>query len=174
MIEKKNWKKELLDWLKVGVVALILSIGLTQLIKPVLVVGDSMNNTLENRNYLLMNRIAYIGDKTPEAKDIVVFKSEVEGGTVLIKRVIGTPDDHVVIKDGDVFINDEKQTESYIKEDFSIGDVDIIVPKDKYFVMGDNRQGSLDSRFKEVGLVPEDEIIGKVFIRLLPFQKIES
>jgi len=173
LIEKKNWKKELLDWLKVGVVALILSIGLTQLIKPVLVVGDSMNNTLENRNYLLMNRIAYIGDK-PEAKDIVVFKSEVEGGTVLIKRVIGIPDDHVVIKDGDVFINDEKQTESYIKEDFSIGDVDIIVPKDKYFVMGDNRQGSLDSRFKEVGLVPEDEIIGKVFTRLLPFQKIQS
>ena len=90
----------------------------------------------------------------------------------LIKRVIAIPGDHLIIKDSKVYINGEVQNEPYIHNEYTSGDIDIIIPENKIFTMGDNREKSLDSRYDEVGLVDEDDLMGKVSVRLYPLNRI--
>lgn len=140
-------------------------------IKPIIVEGVSMLPTLESRDYLLVNRQAYNIGK-PERGDIVVFPHE-EGvdEKLYIKRVIGLPGDHLVIRDGKVYINDKLMKEDYIAEDYTSGDIDYMIPAGRIFVMGDNRGNSSDSRF--FGTVKIDEVLGEAFVRLYPFSKID-
>lgn len=126
--------------------------------KPVLVNGLSMYPTLDNRDYLLVNRFAHI-----DREDIIVFRL-LKSDRLLIKRVIGVEGDHVVIKNGKVFVNGKEKTWPVA----TFGDVDIVVQKDHYFVLGDNRPQSLDSRFSEVGQVSKKQVIGKVWVRVYP------
>ena len=79
-----------------------------------------------------------------------------------------------MITDGKVYINDELQEEGYINGDYTDGLVDLTVPDNSVFVMGDNRPNSLDSRSEQVGIVSEDSIIGKVAIRVFPFNQIRG
>ena len=154
----------------------VLAFVITLFIKPTLVSGDSMLPTLHENDYLIINKIGYkIGE--PKNGDVIVFKSDLEknDGTTkdLVKRIIGVAGDKVVIKDGKVYLNDKLLDETYLSEGMdTTGDVDIVVPEGKLFVLGDNREVSLDSRYEQVGLVDVNDVEGKVLVRLYPFNDI--
>lgn len=158
------------------VIALVIVIAITLVIKPTIVKENSMQPTLYANNYLLVNKQAYrFGDE--KRGDIIVFQSELEdedgNQKLLIKRIIGLAGDIISIKDGKVFLNGEELKEDYIKEEETPGDIkDYKVPEGQLFVMGDNRRVSIDSRDPDVGCVKEDTVMGKAFVRLYPFSEI--
>lgn len=168
-------KNEIVEWIKTIVLSLIIGLVITTFIKPTIVKNYSMVPTLDENNFLMVNRFLYKQSK-PKRGDIVVFKSSLTTETgkekLLIKRVIGLPNDEIIIKDGSVYVNGELLEEDYLESAYTSGEVDKIIPEGKIFAMGDNRSNSLDSRDDVVGLVDIDDIIGKVFIRLYPFNKI--
>lgn len=171
-------KSEWMEWIKTIAAAVILSLLITAFVRPTLVDGQSMYPTLNNYDYLMMYRKAYSGDKEPKAGDIIVFRSNLltESGKRknLVKRVIGTEGDHIVITGGRLIVNGELQSEDYINGDYTDGEVDILIPPGYVFAMGDNRPNSTDSRDESVGPVPKSEILGKVFLRLFPFNKVQG
>lgn len=143
-------------------------------VRPTIVKQTSMQDTLNPNDYVIMYRRAYSGDKEPERGDIIIFESEMtdESGKdkLLIKRVIGLPGDTVTIENGMVYLNGEEYPESYLKDGYTSGDIqDVVVPENSYFVMGDNRAVSIDSRYSEVGFVEKEDIKGKAILRLYPF-----
>ena len=168
-------KKEIFEWVKVFALAIVFAFIITQFIKPTLVRGDSMYSTLEEGDYLIINRMSY-KFKEPERGDIIVFESDLQqdDGTKkdLVKRVIGVGGDTVKIKNSKVYVNGEEIDEPYIGDEITEGDIDTVVPEGSVFVLGDNRDISLDSRYDDVGFINESDILGKVFLRLYPFNKI--
>lgn len=168
-------KKEILEWIKTIIISVVIAMIITTFIRPTLVKGYSMYPTLNEYDYLIINKIPYMMHE-PERGDIVVFKSHlqtVEGKDKdLIKRVIGVAGDKIKIENGEVFVNGEKLEEPYINGDYTPGDMELKVPENTIFCMGDNRQNSLDSRDERVGPVQIDTVRGKVLVRLYPFTKI--
>ena len=132
--------------------------------------------TLHENDYLIINKIGYkVGE--PKNGDVIVFKSDLEqnDGTNkdLVKRIIGIEGDRIIIKDGKVYVNDKLLNETYLSQGMDTkGDIDLVVPQGKLFVLGDNREVSLDSRYEQVGLVDISDVEGKVLIRLYPFNDI--
>ena len=157
--------------------AAILAAVVITFVRPTIVKQTSMQDTLNPNDYLIMSRRAYAGDREPKRGDIIIFKSELqdENGKdkLLIKRVIGLPGDEVTIDDGKVYLNGKEYKESYLKDGYTPGSVNKLkVPEGQYFVMGDNRVVSIDSRYSEVGCVKKGAIKGKAVVRLFPFNKI--
>lgn len=137
------------------------------------VIGDSMNNTLYDGDNLILNKISYRFHE-PERYDIVVFPFRDGSKKNYIKRVIGLPGETIRLsEDGKIFINGEELTDDvYGLEVFTKpgnAKEPIVLGDDEYFVMGDNRNNSEDSRFDIVGKVKRSEILGKVWIRIFPF-----
>ena len=177
---KRAWGivKGVLVWSKEIIIALVLVwLILTFVAQNSTVYGSSMAPTLENGEMLLMNKFIYRFTE-PQRGDIIVFTYEDprQGEEYLIKRVIGLPGDTIEIMDGMVYINGTAYDESkYLEMSTDIkGDVEypFLVPENSYFVLGDNRANSKDSRFSEVGAVPKEQIVGKASIRFWPFDKI--
>lgn len=168
-------KNAVFEWVKIILTAIVIAFIITQFIRPTLVRGESMYPTLEENDYLIISRISY-KIKEPKFGDIIVFKTNLlqEDGTYkdLVKRVIATDGDHLVIKDFKVYVNDKLIDEPYIQGQYTTGNIDIIIPKNKIFAMGDNREKSLDSRYEEVGLVELSDVMGKVSVRLYPLDRI--
>ena len=168
-------KKEVMERVKVFALAIVFALIITQFIKPTLVRGASMYSTLEEGDYLIINRMSY-KFKEPDHGDIIVFESDLkqDDGSIkdLVKRVIGVGGDHVVIENSKVYVNDKELNEPYIHNEITEGDIDTVVPEGKVFVLGDNREISLDSRYEQVGFIDDSDILGKVVIRLYPFNKI--
>ena len=171
----EKFKKEIIEWGKVIVTALVFAFIITQFIRPTLVRGESMYPTLVENDYLIINRMAYKLGK-PKDGDIIVFKTDLlqDNGKQkdLVKRVIATEGQHIKIEDSKVYVDNKLLDEPYIHDNYTSGDIDMIIPEGEVFAMGDNREKSLDSRYEEVGLVNEKDIMGKVMIRLFPFNKI--
>ncbi|MBR2547324.1 MAG: signal peptidase I [Eubacterium sp.] len=128
--------------------------------------GNSMFPELHDDDRLLIDKTAY-AHSAPEAGDVVVFAVAGQDH-LLIKRIIGVPGDHIVIRDGTLWINGEVGNDEYTADGATDGNVDIIVPEGRYFVLGDNRLHSKDSRAGVVGCIPDKSILGKVSIRLYP------
>ena len=173
---KDKIKREIIEWIKIIVTSLVIALVITHFIRPTLVQGSSMYPTLEEKDYLIINRVAYKREE-PKRGDIIVFKTELlqDNGKKkdLVKRVIGLPGDHIKINAQEVYLNGELLEEEYISPTVvTEGNIDITIPEGTIFVMGDNRQHSMDSRDPDVGLVKIDDIMGKVIVRLLPFNKI--
>ena len=137
--------------------------------------GNSMNPTLSNKDSLWLNKLTY-HFQDPERFDIVVIDTDLNGGEYIIKRVIGLPSETVQIKDQMVYINGKRlQSDIYGKEpieDAGEASKPISLGKNEYFVLGDNRNHSDDSRFPEVGVIKKKRIMGKTPFRLLPLNKI--
>ena len=139
--------------------------------------GDSMDTTLSDGQNLIMDKLSY-HFRNPERYDIVIFPGPEEYGEhpYYIKRVIGLPGETVQIKKGKVYINGKKLKSDiygitkYIDEP-GISEEQLVLGKDEYFCLGDNRPVSYDSRYEEVGSVHRSEIIGKVWIRIWPLTK---
>ncbi len=133
-----------------------------------LVEGSSMQPTLQNGNHLIVEKISYlIGE--PKRFDIVVF--EHSANVNYIKRVIGLPGEQVQISDGKIYINDKPIYDEYgdgSTDDAGIAGEKLTLGPEEYFVLGDNREGSEDSRSETVGLIHADKIVGRAWLRILP------
>ena len=142
----------------------VLAILLSQIIQPTTVIGRSMYPHLKDGDYLVLNKKAYVFEE-PEYGDIITFPRD---GELLIKRIIGKPGDTIVIKGGKVYRNGSR-VDDYVADDvITEPEMTVKLNSNQYFVLGDNREGSLDSRNHEVGTVKEDEIEGKAIFRLYP------
>jgi signal peptidase I len=155
--QKEDWKRFALDILETIVLAVILYFGINAVSARVRVDGFSMNPTLQNGEYILVNRLAYKTGE-PNRGDIIVFSFPADEGQDLIKRVIGLPGETIKIGDGMVTINDQELQEPYIAQDpLYFGEW--TVPDGYLFVLGDNRNDSRDSH--QWGLLPLENVIGK-------------
>ena len=139
--------------------------------------GPSMEPTLHDGNNLIVDKISY-RFSDPERFDIIVFPFRYEDKTYYIKRIIGLPGETVYIdENGTIFIDGEELEEHYGKEvilDPGRAYEPITLGKDEYFVMGDNRNNSSDSRDPVVGNIHRSEIIGKAWMRIWPLDQIGS
>ena len=133
--------------------------------------GPSMNDTLQDQDRVLINKFTY-RVKTLDRFDVVVFKYAYDTDTDYIKRVIGLPGETVRIdRDGNIYINEELLEENYGKEvmlEPGIAENGITLGEDEYFVLGDNRNNSSDSRDPDVGAVSKSQIKGNAGLRLQP------
>lgn len=162
--------KDLRNFFLTFMIMICLVISFRAIISPEIVIGHSMENSLHEEDYLLSNRLAYsYGD--PNYNDIVSFDAEIVAGhDLFIKRVIGLPGDHIQIKDNVLYRNGKEIDEPYIKEPMVTKDLDVKVGKSEIFVMGDNRNNSMDSRdFGPINY--KKEVKAKVMIRLKPFNQ---
>lgn len=136
------------------------------------VVGQSMSPTLRAGDEILVNRFVYsVSD--PKANDIIVFlPNGNEKSHLYIKRVIGVPGDTVLIEDGAVYVNGElfeEEVSVAAMSEAGLASEEIVLGEDEYFVLGDNRNNSEDSRYANIGNIKKEYIIGKVWFRLLPW-----
>lgn len=174
--EEKFRLRDLIEiFLYVGIVILLSIVIVTFVGQRTIVDGNSMNPTLQNGDNLIVDKISY-KFKSPARFDIIVFPYEYKENTNYIKRVIGLPGETVQIDfDGNIYINGQVLSEDYgletienpgnFAEPVTLGD-------DEYFVLGDNRNHSEDSRFSDVGLIKRKNIIGKAWVRIYPFNRI--
>lgn len=135
--------------------------------------GDSMNDTLQSDDNLMVDKLSY-RFKDPERFDIIVFPYEHQENTYYIKRIIGLPGETVQVKNGSIYIDGELLTEPYGKEPMEragIAGEPVKLAQDEYFVLGDNRNNSSDSRDPSVGNIHRDRIVGKAFIRIWPLDE---
>jgi len=169
--------KELLGW----VLYIVIIIGATYLIVTYVgqrtrVSGDSMEASLHNGDNLIVDKISYRFRK-PERYEIIVFPYKYQEDTYYIKRIIGLPGETVQVKDGEVYINGELLGETYGREKVEpgkegIAEEPITLGKDEYFVMGDNRNHSSDSRDPSVGILTREDLIGRAWVRIWPLDSI--
>ena len=135
--------------------------------------GASMENTLHNGDNLIVDKLSY-RFHDPERFDIIVSPFQYQSNTYYIKRIIGLPGETVqIMEDGSIYINGEKLEESYgreVNKPETIGRAadPIVLEEDEYFVMGDNRNNSSDSRTDMVGNIKREDIIGKAWLRIWP------
>lgn len=174
---KENFLKELWEYLKmmVFVVAAVLIVNQFVLINARIPSG-SMENTIQAGDQIFGNRLAYLFDD-PERLDIVIFKYPDDRSQYFIKRVIGLPGETVEIIDGDVYVTNTDGEEMLLDETYLPEDAHgtfgpYTVPDDCYFMLGDNRNWSKDSRFWTNTFVPKEDILGKAALRYWPLNKI--
>lgn len=165
---KDYYKQALRGTISVLVVVAAVAVLIATLFLPILQIsGDSMSPTLEHDDIVVL-----LKTKKFERGDLIGFYYQ---GKILLKRVIALPEDEVAIDGaGNVYVNGELLEEPYVT-DKGLGDCDLEfpykVPGTSYFVMGDRRSNSVDSRNSVIGAISQEDIIGKVFIRVWPFSR---
>lgn len=164
------------------IVYAIIAIGLALFIRffiaaPYIVSGASMEPTFHNFHYLIIDRLSYdLGE--PERGDVIVFDLPQNTSRALIKRVIGIPGDTVTIRDNVITITNASHPEGLVLDEpyldpanlGGVANFEVSLEPDQYFVLGDNRKVSADSRMW--GVLPREDIVGRVFLRLFPFTEI--
>lgn len=165
--------RELLGWVAYIVIVVCATYLIVNYVgQRTKVSGDSMQATLQNGDNLIVDKITY-RFKEPERYDIIVFPYRHAENTYYIKRIIGLPGETVQIIDGYVYINDKKLNEHYgleIIQNAGNAKEPIVLNEDEYFVLGDNRNASADSRESSVGVLHRDEIIGRAWMRIWPLK----
>lgn len=159
--------KEVINWIvQIFIVCLIAFVLVWFFGQRVSNAGDSMKPALKNGDVVFVNRLVYNASR-PKRGDIIAFKPNGNENThYYIKRIVGLPGETVQIKDGSIYINDKKTTEDIHVSDIQdagIADEPMTLGGNEYFVMGDNHEGSDDSRMADIGNVKRSEIYGKVW-----------
>jgi signal peptidase I len=162
------------EWIKALGIAVVIAFGIRMLLfAPIIVDGESMLPTLENKERLIVNKAIYFIAE-PNRGDILVFHATENKDW--IKRVIGEPGDVVEVRDDNLYVNDEIVDEPYLDVSKSISsgiltnDFYEVVPEGHIFVMGDNRQNSRDSR--SIGSIPIDSVVGRAEVVIWPVKGI--
>ena len=167
-------KEFLKDSIKLALFAIVSIFVFVYVVSITQVVGNSMSPTLKNGEILLLNKAKYRFANVRRGDIISLNYADTK---YLIKRVIGLPGETVSIKNSKVYINGELYNEPYIPKDLVYGAFELkslgylTIPDNMYFVLGDNRADSLDSR--EIGLISKDKINGKIFMRFWPMNRIK-
>ena len=172
----KDVIKELVGW----IVSILLIVAVSYLIVTFVgqrtqVSGSSMETTLSDGDHLIVDKISY-RFREPQRYEIVVFPYRYEKNTYYIKRIIGLPGETVQIVDGYIYINGKQLDEHYgneIIEEAGMAAEPVTLGEDEYFVMGDNRNDSKDSRYWIHPYVSKDKILGKAVFRYWPITKIK-
>ncbi len=172
-IKKKSFLRECLEI--IFFVAVIVIPIQTFVGRTFIVIGNSMFPTFENKDYLIVDKLSY-HFKAPSRGDVIVFHPPINEKTYYIKRIIGLPGETIVVKKNEVTIINDTYPEGVTLEQpyaSSLGESEsnITLKTDEYFVMGDNRAVSSDSR--AWGILPKDHISGRAFMRLYPFSHID-
>lgn len=168
-----NKKKEILEWIGILAIAAVIAFVLNTFIVANSTIGSgSMESTIMTGDRVFGSRLAYLFAE-PERGDIVIFDHPTgpsKEETRLVKRIIGLPGETVTIRDGQVYIDEEEMPleENYLNEAMQTADFSVQVAEGCYFMMGDNRNHSVDARSWGDPDVPEDKIIAKVLIRYYP------
>lgn len=165
------------EWIKDIVFAVVIALIVIQFIKPTIVKESSMEPNFYENDYLFVSKQSYRLFGEPQRGDVVVVHSALlqDNGNekLLIKRIIGLPGDRLDISDGSVYINGKEMTQDFTKDGVTNGDITgLTVPDGEIFCLGDNRLVSIDSRDPNVGCIDIDDVVGKVVLRLYPFDRI--
>lgn len=196
--EKKSLAREILEWILTIVVAIAVALPIRAFgFELVRVEGESMDNTLANGEIMFVTKFDYASTwlsfpwqdaetkekaahittgGNPQRFDVVICRYPGRGDTNFVKRVVGLPGDTVEIRNGYLYINDEKQDEPYIRDEYRNGWLNTFgpytVPEGEYFVLGDHRNNSNDSRSQ--GAISRDMIVGHARTVLYPFNEIRG
>ena len=161
--------KELVGYAKIIILAIVIALICNNfVIVNAQIPSDSMCNGIKTGDRLIAFRLSYI-TSSPERGDVVIFKFPDDESIDYIKRVIGLPGDVVQIKSGVLYINGEIYNEDYLKEPMTGSFGPYLVPDDHYFMLGDNRNDSKDSRRWINTYVARDKIIGKALLKYYPY-----
>lgn len=174
MQKEKGILRELAGW----IVYLLIIVGVTYLIityvgQRTKVSGRSMETTLHDGDNLIVDKISY-RFREPERFEIIVFPYQHKENTYYIKRIIGLPGETVQVIEGSVYINGELLDEHYGNEPMEnawMAAEPITLGEDEYFVLGDNRNHSSDSRDPSVGILHREELLGRAWVRIWPLDK---
>ncbi len=170
--KSENFFTELLKFVLIAAVIVVpLRLFVAQ---PFIVSGASMDPTFANGQYLIVDELSYHFE-APQRGDVIIFRYPKDPSQFFIKRIIGLPGETVLIRNGQVEIKKVDGStvtlnESYVVNLGNGGDATYAIPQGEYFVMGDNRPESSDSR--TWGLLPRQNMVGRAFLRLLPVQNI--
>lgn len=159
------------ETVQVAIIALVVVWGVRSfLIQPFFVEGSSMSPNFQDGDYLIIDELSY-HFREPKRGEVLVFKFPKMPGTYFIKRLIGLPGETVIVEDGEVSINGLKLDEFYLQID-TPGYIETTLGEDEYFVLGDNRHMSYDSR--SWGILDESNIIGMARFRLWPIKTLKA
>lgn len=164
------------EWLEyvqaLGIAVVLAFIIIVFVAQAFVVQGSSMEPTLHDSERVLVDKMTY-RFRDPQRGEIVVFKYPLDPSHRFIKRIIGVPGDRVYIQGGLVYVNGVPLTETYIKAkpDRDWGP-EVTVPSDRYFVLGDNRNNSEDSRYPDVGFVPRSYLVGRALFIFWPLNRM--
>lgn len=178
----EGFARFLFETIKIGLFALLIVVPIRYFIfQPFIVSGNSMYPNFKDKDYLLIDEISF-RFRQPKRGEVIVFRPPSHSSTPYIKRIIGLPGEMIEIKDGEVIISNETghrqvlDESEYLPRHFETsGHIRTILEEDNYFMLGDNREFSSDSR--NWGPLPKQNIIGRVFFRAWPFSdfsKIEA
>ena len=171
-------EKSVLRELVGGLVYILVIVAVTGLIVTFVgqrtrVSGQSMETTLHDGDNLIVDKISF-RFRDPKRFEIIVFPYKYEENTYYIKRIMGLPGETVQVKDGYLYINGEKLEENYGNElmnSAGIAAEPIVLGEDEYFVLGDNRNHSSDSREPKVGVIKREDLLGRAWIRIWPLDQ---
>ncbi|MFH1854811.1 MAG: signal peptidase I [bacterium] len=163
------------DFLKTIIIIVILAALIRQfLIQPFIVDGQSMEPNFQNNDYLITDKISY-RLHAPQRGEAIIFHPPDNPSVNYLKRITGVPGDTIEVKNGEVFVNSKKIVEPYVSSGEktktpSNDEIKVTLKSDEYFVLGDNRDHSRDSR--EIGPIPKENIVSRIWLRLFPLNAI--
>lgn len=172
--KETSFLKEVIGW----ILYILIIVGMTYFIVTYVgqrtkVSGDSMEVALQDGDNLIVDKISY-NFREPERFEIIVFPYKYAEKTYYIKRIIGMPGETIQIVDGYVYVNNERLDENYGLERMEVAGIaedPIELGADEYFVLGDNRNNSSDSRDSSVGVLKREDLIGRAWVRIWPLNK---
>lgn len=173
----KSFLYALREIIEIVLVAVLVVFGVRSfLVQPFLVSGASMEPNFHGGDYILINELSY-RFREPERGEVVVFRYPGDEKTFFIKRIVGLPGERVVVTGGKLYVYNKQHeegiliTEGYLPADLAtVGERDVALGDNEFFVMGDNRDASFDSR--QWGPLKRSEVVGSVWVRLWPLNQV--